>query len=71
MNTIHILESNTLHSNDYSMILSMFSKRYKYKNFTKANIGESFQKEVQYKTDLISSCLFTTALKIRQCTLIL
>lgn len=44
MNTIHILESNTLHSNDYSMILSMFLKDEKYKNFTKANIGESFSK---------------------------
>ena len=41
MNTIYILESNTLQSNDYSMILSMFSKRYKYKKFTKANIGET------------------------------
>ena len=71
MNTIHILESNTLQSNDYSMIMSMFSKRYKYKNFTKANIGETFQKEVWYKMDLTSSCLFTTALKIRQPPLIL
>lgn len=71
MNVIYIFESNTLQSNDYSMILSMFSKRYKYKNFTKANIGEAFQKEVWYKMDLINSCLFTTTLTIWQPTLIL
>ena len=66
-----VILDNTLQSNNCSMTLSTFLKRYKSRKYTKASIGETPQKEKMIKRHLISGCLTSAALMIPKPTLTL